>query len=141
MKIRGYVSILAEVALIAAVIGSIAAGGCTFGTDENADEQLPIASVTKIMTMLLIAEAVDNGKITLEDMVPVSENAMSYGGSTMFLEADEKILKQYVSRIEKSEAETVQKMLKTKTLKELITLIAQNMIAQSQKEENQESIR
>lgn len=59
--------------------------------EENADEQLPIASVTKIMTMLLIAEAVDNGKITLEDMVPVSENAMSYGGSTMFLEAGEQL--------------------------------------------------
>lgn len=59
--------------------------------EENADEQLPIASVTKIMTMLLIAEAVDNGKITLEDMVPVSENAMSYGGSTMFLETGEQL--------------------------------------------------
>ena len=43
------------------------------------------------MTMLLICEAVDNGKITLEDMVPVSENAMSYGGSTMFLEAGEQL--------------------------------------------------
>lgn len=43
------------------------------------------------MTMLLIAEAVDNGKITLEDMVPVSENAMSYGGSTMFLETGEQL--------------------------------------------------
>lgn len=59
--------------------------------ENNADEQLPIASVTKIMTMLLIAEAVDNGKITLDDMVPVSENAMSYGGSTMFLEAGEQL--------------------------------------------------
>ena len=59
--------------------------------EENADEQLPIASVTKIMTMLLIAEAVDSGKITLDDMVSVSENAMSYGGSTMFLEAGEQL--------------------------------------------------
>ena len=59
--------------------------------EDNADEQLPIASVTKIMTMLLIAEAVDDGKITLDDMVPVSENAMSYGGSTMFLEAGEQL--------------------------------------------------
>ena len=59
--------------------------------EENPDEQLPIASVTKIKTMLLICEAVDNGKITLEDMVPVSENAMSYGGSTMFLEAGEQL--------------------------------------------------
>lgn len=59
--------------------------------EENADEQLPIASVTKVMTMLLIMEAVDSGKITLDDMVPVSENAMSYGGSTMFLEAGEQL--------------------------------------------------
>ena len=59
--------------------------------EENSDEQLPIASVTKIMTMLLIMEAVDNGTITLDDMVSVSENAMSYGGSTMFLEAGEQL--------------------------------------------------
>lgn len=55
------------------------------------DEQVPIASVTKIMTMLLIMEAVDNGTLTLDDTVTVSENAMSYGGSTMFLEAGEKL--------------------------------------------------
>lgn len=59
--------------------------------ESNADEQLPIASVTKIMTMLLIMEAVDSGKITLDDMVTVSENAMSYGGSTMFLETGEQL--------------------------------------------------
>ena len=59
--------------------------------EENADERLPIASVTKIMTMLLIMEAIDSGKISLEDMVSVSENAMSYGGSTMFLEAGEQL--------------------------------------------------
>lgn len=59
--------------------------------EENPDEQLPIASVTKVMTMLLIMEAVDNGTITLDDMVSVSENAMSYGGSTMFLEAGEQL--------------------------------------------------
>ena len=57
----------------------------------NSDEQMPIASVTKIMTMLLIMEAVDSGQIALDDMVTVSENAMSYGGSTMFLEAGEKL--------------------------------------------------
>ena len=60
-------------------------------SEENADEKLPIASVTKIMTMLLIMEAVDNKTITLDDLVSVSENAMSYGGSTMFLEAGEQL--------------------------------------------------
>lgn len=59
--------------------------------ENNADEQLPIASVTKVMTMLLIMEAIEDGKITFDDMVTVSENAMSYGGSTMFLEAGEQL--------------------------------------------------
>jgi len=57
--------------------------------EQNADEHLPIASVTKIMTMLLIMERIDSGALSFDDMVTVSENAMSYGGSTMFLEAGE----------------------------------------------------
>lgn len=59
--------------------------------ESNPDERLPIASVTKVMTMLLIMEAVDSGKISLDDMVTVSEKAMSYGGSTMFLETGEQL--------------------------------------------------
>lgn len=59
--------------------------------ENNADEKLPIASVTKIMTMLLIMEAIDSGKISMEDTVTVSERAMSMGGSTMFLEAGEQL--------------------------------------------------
>lgn len=59
--------------------------------ENNADERLPIASVTKIMTLLLLMEALDSGKITLEDSVSVSENAMSMGGSTMFLESGEEL--------------------------------------------------
>ena len=59
--------------------------------ESNPDERLPIASVTKVMTMLLMMEAVDSGKISLDDMVTVSENAMSYGGSTMFLETGEQL--------------------------------------------------
>ena len=59
--------------------------------ESNPDESVPIASVTKVMTMLLIMEAVDSGKISLDDMVTVSENAMSYGGSTMFLETGEQL--------------------------------------------------
>lgn len=57
----------------------------------NADEQLPIASVTKVMTMLLIMEEIDGGRLGYDDMVTVSENAMSYGGSTMFLETGEQL--------------------------------------------------
>ena len=57
----------------------------------NPDEQLPIASVTKIMTMLLIMEEIDGGRLAFDDMVNVSDNAMSYGGSTMFLETGEQL--------------------------------------------------
>lgn len=59
--------------------------------EENKDTELPIASVTKIMTMLLIMEAVDSGKISLDDMVTASERAKSMGGSTMFLETGEQL--------------------------------------------------
>lgn len=59
--------------------------------EANADERLPIASVTKIMTMLLIMEQIETGALTYDTMIPVSENAMSYGGSTMFLEAGEEL--------------------------------------------------
>ena len=57
----------------------------------NADEKLPIASVTKTMTMLLIMEALDSGKITLADMVTTSEYAASMGGSQVFLEVGEQM--------------------------------------------------
>lgn len=59
--------------------------------ENNADEQLPIASVTKIMTLLLIFEAIADGKITMDDIVPVSQRAMSMGGSTMFLAEGEQL--------------------------------------------------
>lgn len=55
----------------------------------NADEPLPPASVTKIMTLLLVMEAVDSGKISLADDVTVSQNAASMGGSQIFLEVGE----------------------------------------------------
>ncbi len=57
----------------------------------NPDERLPIASVTKTMTMLLIMEAIDSGKISTDDMVTVSERAASMGGSQVYLEAGEQM--------------------------------------------------
>ena len=57
--------------------------------EKNADEQLPPASVTKIMTLLLIFDALDSGKIKLEDKVMTSEYAASMGGSQVFLESGE----------------------------------------------------
>ncbi|MHB1152301.1 MAG: D-alanyl-D-alanine carboxypeptidase family protein [Eubacteriales bacterium] len=53
--------------------------------ENNADEKLPPASVTKIMTMLLVMESIDEGIFKLDDMVRISENAASMGGSQVFL--------------------------------------------------------
>ena len=57
--------------------------------EQNAHEKLAPASVTKIMTMLLIMEAVDSGKIAMTDMVTASETAAKKGGSQIFLKAGE----------------------------------------------------
>ena len=57
--------------------------------ENNADEKLPPASVTKIMTLLLVTEAIDNGKINLNDKVTTSEHAASMGGSQIWLEVGE----------------------------------------------------
>ena len=57
--------------------------------DHNMHEQLRPASVTKVMTLLLIMEAIDNNVISLEDSVPCSENAASMGGSQIWLDTTE----------------------------------------------------
>ena len=59
--------------------------------EKNADERLEPASVTKVMTILLIVEAIESGKITLEDMVTTSAHAASMGGSQIYLEEGEKM--------------------------------------------------
>ena len=58
--------------------------------EKNADEKRAPASMTKVMSMLLIMEAIDSGKLNMEDMVDISTNAASMGGSQVFLEAGEK---------------------------------------------------
>ncbi len=57
--------------------------------ENNADEKLRPASVTKVMTLLLIFDAIDSGKITMNDEVIVLEHAASMGGSQVFLEVAE----------------------------------------------------
>ena len=57
----------------------------------NKDEKLAPASMTKLMTMLLIMEAVEEERISLNDMVLVSKNAASMGGSQVFLEENSKL--------------------------------------------------
>ena len=57
--------------------------------EKNSSEPLAPASVTKVMTMLLIMEAIDSGKISWDDMVTASENAAAKGGSQVYLKAGE----------------------------------------------------
>ncbi len=57
--------------------------------EHNSHEQLRPASVTKIMSILLIMEALDSGKITLDTPIPCSENAASMGGSQIWLDVRE----------------------------------------------------
>lgn len=59
--------------------------------DKNSHERLPPASMTKLMTMLIIMEEIDKGNLKKSDMVPVSERAASMGGSQIFLEAGEEM--------------------------------------------------
>lgn len=59
--------------------------------EKNADEQLPPASITKIMTLLLTMEAIDSGKISLDDMVTCSAHAESMGGSQIWFEEGEQL--------------------------------------------------
>ncbi len=55
--------------------------------EKNADEALPVASITKIMTLLLIFEALDAGRFSLNDTVTASQYAASMGGSQVLLDA------------------------------------------------------
>ena len=59
--------------------------------EKGAHERRPPASVTKVMTMLLIVEDIENGKITLSDTVTASARAASFGGSCVYLEEGERM--------------------------------------------------
>ncbi len=59
--------------------------------EKNAHEKRPPASVTKVMTLLLIVEAVERGDISLDDTVIASERAASFGGSCVYLEEGERM--------------------------------------------------
>lgn len=63
----------------------------TFLLEENAHEKLEPASVTKIMTLLLVMEAVDSGQLSKDDPVTVSAYAASMGGSQVYLEEGEQM--------------------------------------------------
>lgn len=59
--------------------------------EKNADAALPPASVTKVMTMLLVFEAIDDGTLKLSDMITASANASSMGGSQIYLKEGEQM--------------------------------------------------
>ncbi len=59
--------------------------------EQNADESLPPASVTKVMTLLLTMEAIEKGMITLDQMLTASDHAASMGGTQVFLEVGEQM--------------------------------------------------
>ena len=78
-----------EITAKSAVLMDAATGKVLF--EYNADEALPPASVTKIMTLLLVFEAIDGGALKLTDMVTASETAASMGGTQIYLEPGEKM--------------------------------------------------
>ncbi len=72
-----------EISVPSAILMEASTGKVLY--EKNADERLPPASVTKVMTILLIVEAIDDGRIALTDMVQTSELAASMGGSQVYL--------------------------------------------------------
>ncbi len=76
-----------EISAPSAVLMEVSTGTIVY--NKNGDEQLRPASVTKVMTLLLIFEALERGDITLEQEVTTSEYASSMGGSQVFLEPGE----------------------------------------------------
>ena len=76
-----------ELAGKSAVLMDVATGTVLY--ESNAHEKLAPASVTKVMTMLLIMEAIDSGRIGWEDMVTASEAAAAKGGSQIYLKVGE----------------------------------------------------
>lgn len=61
----------------------------TIISEEESHKRLPPASMTKMMTLLIVMENIEKGNIKLEDLVPISENAASMGGSQVYLAAGE----------------------------------------------------
>ena len=59
--------------------------------EKNAEEKMPIASITKVMTLLLTFEAIHDGRLTLDTLVPVSEHAYHMGGSQIWLKEGEQM--------------------------------------------------
>ena len=72
-----------------AILVEVESGRVLFS--KNPDEKLPPASITKIMSLLLVMEALDDGKITIDEVVTATKNAASKAGSQIWLEEGEKM--------------------------------------------------
>lgn len=86
-------SIMPNTQIVSADVGITSKSACLmdFGSKEvlyekNAHEHLPVASMVKMMTILLTLEDIDNGNISLDDIVTTSENASGMGGSQVFID-------------------------------------------------------
>ena len=73
----------------AAILVDVGTGAVLY--EKNADEQRAIASITKVMTLLLTFQALEAGRVQLTDIVPVSEHAYGMGGSQIWLEPGEQL--------------------------------------------------
>lgn len=73
----------------AAILVDLGTGAVLY--EKNADEQRAIASITKVMTLLLTFQALEAGRVQLTDIVPVSEHAYGMGGSQIWLEPGEQL--------------------------------------------------
>ncbi|MDG2340541.1 MAG: D-alanyl-D-alanine carboxypeptidase, partial [Paracoccaceae bacterium] len=96
-KIFLSLSLLLPMAAQALELNARAAFVVDYGTgtvlfERNADTPLPPASMSKLMTLLMVFEALDEGRLTLSQKLPVSQHAMSYGGSTMFLDTTDRVV-------------------------------------------------
>lgn len=80
---------IGEFDCVSAILIEASTGQVLF--DQNADEALPPASVTKIMSLLLVMEAIEAGKLALDDMVTASAHACSMGGSQIYLKEGEQM--------------------------------------------------
>lgn len=79
-----------DVDCVSAVLMDSATGAILY--QKNADQALPPASVTKIMTLLLVMEAVDSGNLALDESISISSYAASMGGSQVYLEPGESMM-------------------------------------------------
>ncbi len=107
MKIKGFTALFLSTVILSASVVSVNALSETEITapaavlmdansgkilfEKNAHDQRPCASITKVMTLTLVMEAIDSGKIHLDDVVTTSAHAASMGGSDIWLEEGEQM--------------------------------------------------